>query len=443
MKKFIIIEICVIIALAVGFWIGRITSPFNNYTQYYENADKAWVKVREMNNPPVTYDDPDKNRLREVRSACRAVFDNYPDSRWADDALYQLASLPRTDEEGFALHRRLIRDYPDSEFADDSMYAIAFTTFRIAEDLKKTGTLESINAYYDRAIALFNQLITIYPGNALEEEAHFNIAMCYKGKEDLNTALSQLENLKMELGNSPIIFKILYHIGAINFAQQDYENARVEFKNVTDAGDPQFAPPSSFSIAQTYLSEGRRKEAEAKFKEVEGKPKVAETIYQEAEAIYQEAVAGYQRTIDLYPNTQSGQDAQFYIGWAYHMLKDYDEAIARLEAAIENYPDNANATTAKFYIGQIAEDNKDTARAIEVYQNFADNPTHNYDSRLQAQYKVGKIYQEIEDMEHAIEAYEKLLTDFPEPHQNVAHPSREITENYVQTLKADHLDQDN
>ena len=439
MKKFIIAEICVIIVIAAGFWIGRITSPYNDYVQYYENADKAWVKVREMNSPPVTYDEPDKNRLSEVRAAYRAVFENYPDSRWADDALYQLALLPRTDEEGFALFRRLIRDYPDSEWADDSMYAIAIATYEIAEDLKKTGTLESINAYYDRAIALFNQLITIYPGNALEEEAHFNIAMCYKGRNDLNAALSQLENLRLELRNSPIIYKILYHIGAINFEQQDYENARVEFKNVADAGDPEYAPPSSFGLAQTYFREGQLKEAEAKYKEVEGKPKEAEVKYKEAEAKYKEAITGYQQVIDLYPDTQVGQDAHFYIGWAYHMYKDYDEAIARLETAIENYPDNAITTTAKFYIGQIAEDNKDTDRAIEVYQKFADDPTHNYDSRLQAQYKVGKIYQEIENMEQAIEAYEKLIADFPEPHQNVAHPSRGITENYVQTLKAEHL----
>ncbi len=439
MKKFIIVEICVIIAIAAGFWIGRITNPFNDYAQYYENADKAWAKVREMNSPPVTYDEPDKNRLRKVRSACRAVFENYPDSRWADDALYQLASLPRTDEEGFALHRRLIREYPDSEFADDAMYAIAITTYEIARELGKTGTLESLSAYYDRALALFNQLIATYPGSVLQEDAQINAAMCYYGRNDVNIALNQLENLKIELGNSPIIFEILYNIGWIYLEQKDYEDARVEFKNVVDAGDPKYAPPSSFGIAQTYFGEGRIKETEAKFKEVEDKPKEAEANYREAEAKYKEAITWYQQVIDLYPDTQVGQNSHFYIGWAYHLYKDYDEAITRLEGAIEKYPNNAIATTAKFYIGQIAEDKKDTARAIEVYQNFADDPTHNYDSRLQAQYKVGKIYQEIGDMEQAIEAYEKLLADFPEPHQNTAHESRKITENYVQTLKAEHL----
>ena len=183
MKKFIIAEICVLIALAGGFWLGRITGNNTSYEHYYDNADKAWTAVKQIDEPPVELDSPDKNRLREVRAAYREVFENYPDSMWADDAIYQLASrLPRTDEEAFALFRRLINNYPDSEWADDSMYAIAFASYKIAEDLKKTGTLESLDAYYDRAIALYNQLITIYPGSELSDQAQFNTAMCYYGK---------------------------------------------------------------------------------------------------------------------------------------------------------------------------------------------------------------------------------------------------------------------
>ena len=340
MKKFIIVEICVIIAIALGFWIGRITSPFNDYVQYYENADKAWANAYEIDNPPISYDEPDKNRLRKARAAYRAVFENYPDSVWADDAIYQLASrLSRTDEEAFALYRRLIREYPDSEFADDSMYSIAITTYRIAEELKKTETFESLTAYYDRALALFNQLISTYPGSVLQEDAQFNAAMCYYGRGDVNIALNELESLKIELSNSPIIYQILYHIGRINFEQQDYKNARIEFSNVSVAGDPKYAPLASFGIAQVSFSEGRRKEAEAKLKEVEGKPKEAEAKYNEAEAKYNEAITEYQNVIDLYPDTQVGQDAHFYIGWAYHMHKEHDEAINRLEVAIESLPE--------------------------------------------------------------------------------------------------------
>lgn len=440
MKKFILVEICVVLAIALGIWIGRITSPYNDYANYYQNADKAYTKAQQLDNPVITLDDPDKSRLRKVRAAYRAVFENYPDSLWADDALYQLASrLPRTDEEAFAMLRRLIRDYPDSEWADDSMYAIAITTYRIAEELRKTGTLESPTAYYDRALALFNQLITTYPGSVLQEEAQINAAMCYYGRGDESIALSQLEALRIELGNNPIIYQILYFLGNIHLSQQDYENARIEFKNIIDSGDLEYGPRARFLYAQAYLREGQSIETEANYKVAQDLPQEAEAIYKQAEEKYKEAITAYQDVIDRYPDTDDGQNANFYIGWAYHMDKDYDEAISRLESAIENYPNNPIATTAKFYIGQIAEDKEDTAYAIQVYQQFADDPAHNYDSRLQAQYKVGKIYFDIGDMEQAIEAYEKLLKDFPEPHQNTAHPSTEITENYVQMLKAEHL----
>lgn len=443
MKKFIIVEICVVVAIAVGFWIGRITSPFNDYAHYYENADKAMLKAEQMDNPPVSFDEPDKNRLRKVRAAYRAVFDNYPDSHWADDAIYQLASrLPRSDEEGFALFRRLIRDYPDSEYADDSLYAVAYATYEIAEELRKSGTLESPTAYYDRALALFNQLISTYPGSVLQEEAQLNAAMCYFGRGDVSIALSELINLKMELREHPIRYRILYALANMYFQQQDYVNAQIEFLNVSDSGDPVYAPLSSFYLARVYFAEGYERETEANYLKIKGKTKEAEAMFKEAEAKYNEAIAGYQKVIDDYSDTKSGQDARFYIGWAYEKTKEYDEAISRLEYAIENYPDNENTTTAKFYIGQLAQSNEDFARAVEVYQNFADDPSHDYDSRLQAQYRIGNIYEEIGDIEQAVVAYEKFLVDFPEPHKLPGHESRKITENYIQKLKSGDMDEE-
>jgi len=412
MKKFIIAEICVIIALVVGFWVGRITSPDTSYAHYYDNADKAWVRVQQLDNPPVTLDEPDKNRLRKVRAAYRAVFDNYPDTLWADDAIYQLAArITRTDEEAFALFRRLINNYPDSEWADDSMYAIAFASYQIAEQLKKTGTLESIDAYYDRALALFNQLIATYPGSELAEQAQFNTAMCYYGKGDLNIALAQFDNIRIELSDSPLLYQIFYVTGEIYLKKQDYENARVEFTNVVDSGDPDLAPLASFGIPQTYLAEGK----------------------------YEEAVAGYQKVIDLYPDSQVGQDAHFYMGWAYEKLSRYDEAIAQLERAIDLYPRNENAANSQVYIGQIAYASNDMARAIAAYQKVADNSTYDYDNRRQAQYWVGKIYEQIGDMEQARVAYQKLLTNFREPHKEGAHPSNNIDESYIQNLRSKEL----
>ena len=408
MKKFIIAEICVLLALAGGFWLGRVTGNNTSYENYYDNADKAWAAAKQLNTPPVDIDSPDKDRLRKVRAAYREVFENYPDSLWADDAIYQLGTRPRTDEEAFALFRRLINNYPDSEWADDSMYAIAYASYKIAEELKDTGTLESLDAYYDRALALFNQLIVTYPGSELSDQAQFNTAMCYYGKGELNLALSTFDALREPFSDSPILYQILYVTGEIYLKMQDYENARIEFTNVVDSGDPDLAPLASFGIPQAYLAEGK----------------------------YQEALDGYQKVIDLYPDTKAGQDAYFYMGWAYERLEKYEEAIAQLETGIDLFPRNENAPNAQVYIAQIALASKDIATAVDAFQKVADNATYDYDTRRMAQYWVGKIYEDNGETDLAIGAYQKLLTEFPEPHRDATHGSNNINENYIQTLRS-------
>ncbi len=408
MKKFIIAEICVLLALAGGFWLGRITGNSTSYEDYYDNADKAWTVAKQLDTPPVDIDNPDKSRLHKVRAAYREVFENYPDSLWADDAIYQLAIRSRTDEEAFALFRRLINNYPDSEWGDDSMYAIAYASYKIAGELKKTGTLESLDAYYNRALALFNQLIVTYPGSDLSDQAQFNTAMCYYGKGELNLALSTFDTLREPFSDSPLLYQILYVTGEIYLKMQDYENARVEFTNVVDSGDPDLAPLASFGIPQAYLAEGK----------------------------YQEALDGYQKVIDLYPDTKAGQDAYFYMGWAYERLEKYEEAIAQLEKGIDLFPHNENAANAQVYIAQIALVNKDIATAVDAFQKVADNATYDYDTRRMAQYSVGKIYEDNNETDLAIGAYQKLLTEFPEPHRKATHDSNNINENYIRTLRS-------
>ena len=109
MKRFIIVEIIVVAALVIGFFIGR-ASKSAGIEAYYTNADAAWEKAQKTDTPPVTLEDEDQKRVSEVRALYRHVFEKYPDNRWADDAIYQLASrLGRTDEEAFALFRRLIK----------------------------------------------------------------------------------------------------------------------------------------------------------------------------------------------------------------------------------------------------------------------------------------------------------------------------------------------
>ena len=92
MKKFIVVEVAVIIALIIGFLVGKSLNR-DDLINYYRNADRAWQEAERADIPPVTLDDLDQKRLQQVRALYRKVFDKYPDSDWADDALYQLSLI--------------------------------------------------------------------------------------------------------------------------------------------------------------------------------------------------------------------------------------------------------------------------------------------------------------------------------------------------------------
>ena len=413
MKKFIVIEVVVIIALVIGFLVGKSLNS-DNPINYYRNADRAWQEAVKTDIPPVTLDDFDQKRLQQVRALYREVFDKYPNSDWADDALYQYASrISRSQEEQFTLFRRIINNYPDSQWADDSLYGIAVAYYRLgAEASENNPELQDAgDTYYDRSFAFFDQVIRDYSGSALVDQALFNRAMCYYGKKMLEPALEQLSALTNDLADTLIIHEVIYYIGMIYVEQRKYKNGRVEFRNVIDSGHKELSPLAQFGIAQTYFSE----------------------------ANYEKAIDEYEKVIGNYSATKSAEDARFYIGWSYQRLEKYDEAIFQLEEAIELFPHNENSSNSQFFIAQIYHAKEDYQGATEAYRKVMDNTTIDYNTRRSAQYRIAKLLEENDDIDGAVGAYQQLLKNFPELHQTPSHPSNNINENYIRKLRSDQL----
>ena len=408
MKKIIIAEISLIAAFAVGVFVGYLWfNSDGNYEQYYERAEKAWRKAQQADNPPVTLDDPNQKRVRKVRALYRKVVAKYADSPWGDDAIQRLGIIARYEEEQLALFRRLINDYPDSDWADEALYAIAVAQYRIAEKKKAVETAEAANAYYQRALVLFEQLIREYSGSVLVNESRLSRALCYYAQGNWGRALEVFDELKVDFRDNILIHSVMYYSGKIYYDKREYEAARVEFQNVVDSGHPELGPSAQIGVAQTYFAEGE----------------------------YEDAVKAYQRAIDKYPETSIAEDAHFYIGKAYERLEQYDNAILQIEEAINTYPRNENVPNYLYLLARIYYFNDDTQGAIETYRKVADNPTLGYDTRRAAQHAIGQIYEKTEDIQLALDEYTKLLKDFPEPHNYQGHPSNTINENYLQKLQ--------
>lgn len=396
-----------VVLVILAFFAGRLSKGSGNASEgeYYLTAAKLYEEAVQLDTPPA--DATDLERWEKVLTAYRRVFDHYPDSPYADDALFAIASridIQEQPDTAFALYRRLIRDYPDSDHAPEALNAIGVALFQREQ--------------YERALVLFEELIRNYPNTPLLEKATLNHAICQYKRGKYDEALQELTAFSEKFPMSDQIAAPVFYAGMIHYDKQQYAEARVRFQNIVDLGDKEYAPAAQFNIGQTYFDERK----------------------------YPEAIAAYRRTIGAFKDSEYAAEAAFRIGWALERQQKYREAIQELQNAIKTYPTNKNTPAAQIFIAHIyAEGLKDIPRAVEAYRAIVENKVNveamqtdartAYDIRRDAQYQIARLYEKNGQKDLAIKEYERLLKDFPEPHSNPRHKSNEIDEAYILDLK--------
>ena len=394
--------------IVLAFFAGRLSVGSNGASggEYYLTSAQLYDAAVNLDTPPA--DANDMQRWEKALTAYRRVFDNYPDSPYADDALFAIASridIQEQPDTAFALYRRLIQNYPDSDHAPEALNAIGVTLFQREQ--------------YERALVLFDDLINNYPNSPLIEKATLSHAICQYKRAKFDEALQELVAFSEKFPASEQLAAPIFYAGMIQYDKQMYDEARVQFQNIVDLGDKEYAAAAQFNIGQTFFDERK----------------------------YPEAITAYRRTIEAFKDSEHVSEAAFRIGWALERQQKYNDAVKELKGAIEKYPTSKNVPAAQIFIAQIyAEGLKDIAKAVEAFRAIVDNKVNveaiqtdarsAYDIRRDAQYQIGRLYETNGQKDPAIKEYERLLKDFAEPHSNPRHKSNEIDEAYILDLKA-------
>lgn len=104
------------------------------------------------------------------------------------------------------------------------------------------------------------------------------------------------------------------------------EPARVARPSVDD--DAALVPPAA-AIAADARSE--TPESEAAYREAFGLLKAGQ---------YEQSIKGFNRYLQQYPNGQYADNAQFWVGEAYYVMRKFEPAITQYQKLITNYPDS-------------------------------------------------------------------------------------------------------
>ena len=334
--------------------------------------------------------------------------------------------------------------------ADNAFDDAEATEVRDEDPEKTEKNRQKQQELYDKAMALYLEVIERDTKGKYAQRSHYQIAKIYKRRYDWDKATEHYQAIvaldptgyyanEAKAGTA----NIRKNREIIKAKRAEYQNYKAIYNNEpTD---------ETFNIAAEALYEVAR-------------------AYENLEN-YTEAIRNYERLVEEFPEHSKAPQAQFQIGNVYfYTLYDYLSGWPAFVAVSEKFPDSYEASQAgtllkktadtltdiklsmdeidKFrnkkaveyrktgrkitpadmwvmgYVDQVVQNFQQIARnweelrnyprAINAYKTLARDLSHKKFAVADALYRIGALYQQNGDYERAIEAYESLFENAPE-----------------------------
>lgn len=153
-----------------------------------------------------------KGEVEKAEEIFREFMKKYPESDLADNACYNLAKITlRKGDEQRALdwYEFLLEHYPKSDaayFGKDEYVELARSMGKgpaeIADECYYTGKKQLTEKKLDEAMASFERLIAEYPNSEYVDNAHYQIAVIYKKRGDLENAKKHVDIIMTEYADT-------------------------------------------------------------------------------------------------------------------------------------------------------------------------------------------------------------------------------------------------
>ena len=147
--------------------------------QAHDLYDKAWKKAWM------------ENKVSEGLVMFEEILNKYPDSEWADDALWNVAyayGAPLHDDaKRYSACEELLKKYPNSEWADDAMKSMVFIMYKKdwddVLDLRKHPEKEATKEQKtSKTIKLAKKFLKRFPNSQFAPGVKFCVAKVYRYK---------------------------------------------------------------------------------------------------------------------------------------------------------------------------------------------------------------------------------------------------------------------
>lgn len=85
---------------------------------------------------------------------------------------------------------------------------------------------------------------------------------------------------------------------------------------------------------------------------------------------YEDAIAGFQGQLQAYPGGPLADNAQYWIGEAYYVTRQFDRALAEFQRVVSEYPQSPKAADALLKVGYIQYERREFSAARQTLANL-------------------------------------------------------------------------
>jgi len=381
---------------------------------------------------------------------------DFPDSEYADDALFRQATLQyglEKYERAFAQYTRLINAYPNSPNLPRA-YVMGGNCLLIAQQYEKAAHL------YEQA---FQQRVrpqeeTVLPNEkttdpALKRDAALWAAIAYYYADDFPKAQKMLSRLP-EDGRT---LQETYWAGELAYNLHQYDEAQQDFTRVLEGANdrsllklaylgqlkvlygqerwqdvllrmenipPELLSPEVFLIAgDCALNLKDFSQAMSFYQEIRDRspqhPMAQDVLYYAGTAAYKlekfaQARQFFTELFKQYPGHKYASDAQYYLGWTYFREDQYENAIREFQLLIERFPDSDLVMQAKLKIADSYFNMGLYAEALKQYQRIIEQHQDHPDIIGEAQYGTALVYKVTGKYEDYLKTTHEFIAENPD-----------------------------
>lgn len=266
-----------------------------------------------------------KEHYNQAIKEYQKVIDNYPESKWADDAQHEIGKCFEYQgnySQALKEYQKIIDNYPRGNKVKSAKLKVEIISNN-SEEVLKLYTQEYKywrEGKYEKAIKKCREIVTKYSDSNLAGHAQYFIGMMYQNNlEKFSQAIEEYQKLLNNYPESRWAERAQYEMGKYHYKLIDYSQAIEEFRKLIKAYPrSRYCPRVQFLIGQIYFKEGN---------------------YAQAAKEFQEIIINYPKSVWSKRKGPLAPAAQYWIGASCEGQKEWTKAKITYQKVINEYPD--------------------------------------------------------------------------------------------------------